>query len=92
MIRSLVSYPCKISARAILSSLEIKLNDDIKSEMWRDYVARGLKMLTINTSGAETAQYLTIDFVEAIRPQTQEPEQTAEEVIDRIVNGINGGE
>lgn len=72
MIRSLLSYPCKLGVKAIISTLRNKIKDDIEAEVYREYMARCARMITENTAYFGSGRYMTIDYRDIIEKKPKE--------------------
>ena len=67
VIRSLLKYP-SISARAIINTLPERIIEDSKNELYRDYVAKCLRIVTENTAKSCNGSFITADFCDIISP------------------------
>lgn len=88
VIRSLLAYPCKLSARAIIATLPDKIKQDSENEVYRVYVAENLRIIGENTAKSVGGNYMPAKFTEIINPKPPEKEESAEEVIARIKNKV----
>lgn len=80
MIRALISYPRPMSAKAILSTIMIKMRMNAEEERYRDYAASCLRLLTENTAPAAayytdgvSGAYMTAEYTEIIGRAQKKP-------------------
>lgn len=90
VIRSLLSYSRSMSARAIIATIGYKIKENTEAELYRNYTARCLRILTENTavpavyySEGEQGSYLSVEFDDIINPKPQK-----EYVKGEIAEGI----
>ncbi len=76
VIRSLISYPRSMSAKAVLATISYKIKQDIELEAYQNYVADSLRQITENTfpsasyySSGEIGSYHKMRYNEMINPQ-----------------------
>lgn len=72
--------------RAYLSALPAILKKQSEEELWRVYMANGMKMLTENTARFAGGSYLGTDFAEMIRPRKTDSRE-AEEIVKDVLQG-----
>lgn len=94
MIRSLLSYTQKLSARAIIATIGYKMKRDAEIEAYRNYTARCLRILTENTavpagyySNGETGSYLSLEYDQLINPKPvkeHKPGEIAEKIKQKM--------
>lgn len=80
MTRALISYPRPMSAKAILSTIMIKMRMNAEEERYRDYAASCLRLLTENTAPAAayytdgvSGAYMTAEYTEIIGRVQKKP-------------------
>lgn len=90
VIRSLISYPRTINIKAIIATIGYKIKQDIENEMYRNYVARCLRILTENTavpagyySRGEIGSYLEIEY-EKLMNYKPKKEYKKGEIADKV--------
>lgn len=88
MIRSLISYPSKMNARAILTSLEYKIKADMENWAYRVYTARALQILTEDMSHAFGGKSMAISYEDFINPKPFD-NRSAEQIIEDIKGKMN---
>lgn len=94
MIRSLVSYPRAMSARAIIATIGYKIKQEAELEAYRNYTSRCLRILTENTavpagyySNGETGAYICLEYDELINPKPikeHKPGEIAEKIKQKM--------
>lgn len=90
VIRSLLSYSRRMSARAIVSTLAYKIKQDAETEAYRHYIAHCLRIITENTAApadyysyGQTGSYVPVEFDELINKKMTKP-HTPGEIADKI--------
>ncbi len=86
MIRSLISYPRMMSARAVLVTLPHKIKQDAEDALYRLYIARCARVITENTAKASGGGYIKADFDDILHPKakdTRTGDEIAADVIER---------
>lgn len=76
MIRSLISYPRSMSARAVIATIGHKAKQDVEDEAYRNYISRCLRLLTENTavpagyySNGEAGSYVPMEYYDIVHPK-----------------------
>lgn len=77
-----------MSVRAILVSLEYKINADMEMHAYRRYTARALKVLTEDFANAFGGKSMAITYEEFINPKPDD-NRSAEEIIEDIKKKMN---
>ena len=90
VIRSLISYPRSMSARAVVATIGYKIKQDAEIEAYRNYTARCLRILTENTavpagyySKGDVGAYLTLEYDDIIN-QKPVKEHKKGEIAEKI--------
>lgn len=76
----------RLRAGALLPMLMARLHRDGEREMWGQYIATGLKMLTENTAKIAGGSYLTVSYTDIIHPKPQD-ERTGDEIVADVIRG-----
>lgn len=77
-----------MSARAIISTLGVKIKSDIEAEIWRLYMARATRLLTENTASLGSGKYMQMEYDEIINPKPEE-KRSAQDIINDMKAKIN---
>lgn len=77
-----------MSVRAILTSLEYKIKEDMEMYAYRRYTARALKVLTEDIANAFGGKSMAITYEEFINPKPAD-NRSAEEIIEDIKKKMN---
>ena len=66
--------------RAILAVLPVQIKQDAEEALYRDYVARGIRMITESAAKMNGGSYITEEYADMLHPKREE-KRTAEEII-----------
>lgn len=77
-----------MGARAILSSLPYKIKADLENEIWRNYTARCMRLITENTAGMVNGKVMSVEYEDIINPKPEE-KRSADEIIENLKSKIN---
>lgn len=77
-----------MSVRAILTSLEYKIKEEMEMHSYRRYTARALKVLTEDFANAFGGKSMAISYEEFINPKPAD-NRSAEEIIEDIKKKMN---
>lgn len=72
-----------MSAKAIISTISIKIRQDREREVWEDYVAQCLRVISENTAKAVQGVFVGKEYRDIINPNTVS--KTADEIINEII-------
>lgn len=84
VIRSLLSYPCGLGTKAIISTLPEKLKQDVENELYREYISECLRMLTESTAKIVSNSYMSVSYYDIINPKAKD-NRTAEEIVIDVI-------
>lgn len=92
MILSLLSLR-GMGGRAILQAIPYVIKRDVENSIWRDYMAKCIRIVTENTANACKGSYLKAEYSDIIHPKPEE-KRTSAEIIAAISDKLNkiGGE
>ena len=81
----------RMKARGYLAALPSLIKERIHGEIFRDYLAEGLRVLTQNTA-RQGGMTLTRQYREMIAPQPdpEKEERTAQEIFERVKAALRG--
>lgn len=88
MIRSLISYSCKLRATAILLTLREKIRQDTEHEIFVEYSSRLLRLTVENLAKMANGNYVKVEYRDLISPQKVET-RTTEDIVNLIREKIN---
>ena len=90
VIRSLLSYPCRLSAKAIISTLPEKIKQEHENEVYKVYIAECARIITENTAKSVGGNYIKATFADILKPQKEKIEdtRTGEEIAFDVLNRI----
>ena len=77
-----------MSVRAILTSLEYKIKEDMENWAYRTYTARALQILSEDMANAFGGKSMAISYEEFINPKPVD-NRSAEEIIEDIKKKMN---
>ena len=60
-----------MSAKAILATLPYKIKRDNENEVYKNYVARNLRIIGENTARMSQGGYMKVDYEDIINPKPQ---------------------
>lgn len=80
---SLSALP-RLRAGALFPMLFAKLQENCERELWRRYVAAGIKMVSENTARFAGGGYLAIDYDDIINPKPKD-ERTGDEIVLDVI-------
>ena len=81
VIRSLLSYPCRLSAKAIISTLPEKIKQEHENEVYKVYIAECARITAENTAKSVGGNYMSAKFVDILHPKPVDT-RTAEDIIN----------
>lgn len=86
VIRSLLRYS-RLNARAIIATLPQALKRDAEEELYKNYMAKCLRLVTENTakSSMQEAAYMPTDFEDIIHPK---PKVEASDIIKDVFSRV----
>lgn len=64
-----------------------KIKADLENELWRNYMARNVRMICENTAGLVQGKFISVEYEDIIN-QKPEEKRTADEIIDGIKDKI----
>ena len=64
-----------------------KIKADIENELWRNYMARNVRMICENAAGLVQGKFMSVEYEDIINPKPEE-KRTADEIIDGIKDKI----
>ena len=65
-----------------------KIKADAENELWRNYMARNVRMICENTAGLVRGKFMSVEYEDIINPKPEE-KRTADEIIDGIKDKID---
>ena len=83
MIRSLISYPCRLNGKAIMATLREKIRMDAEEKLYRSYMARAGKYISENLAKMVGGGYMEMNYDEIISEKKKDT-RTAEEIISDL--------
>lgn len=78
-----------MNAKAIISTLPYRINADIEKELYYQYTARCLRIITENTAMLSQGQYITVELDEILNPKP-EIEHVEGETSEKIKAKLRG--
>ena len=60
-----------MNGKAIISTLPYKIKADIEMELYQQYTARCLRIITENTAVLSQGQYITVELDEILNPKPE---------------------
>lgn len=84
VIRSLISYPRSISARAVNATIGYKIKQDFEMELHREYMAKCARICTENTAKISGGSYIGLEYSKILH-QKPKDNRTAEEIAADII-------
>ena len=60
-----------MNGKAIISTLPYKIKADIERELYHQYTARCLRIITENTAVLSQGQYITVELDEILNPKSE---------------------
>lgn len=90
VIRAALSYPYGMRVRGMIRTLPYRIKELSERELWRDYMAKCIRLAAENTAKMVNGSYLPIDFSELIHPKPVE-KQDAAGVRDKIKAKLREG-
>lgn len=93
MIRSLLSYPCKMSCKAIIATLPYKIKEQAEKKACVKYIATALQLSNENlaiisnaaTHGEANGKYISIGFDEFLNPEKRKVTKTGDEIVKDVL-------
>ena len=58
-----------MNAKAIISSLPYKIKSDVKIEIYRNYMAKNLRLITENTAKMVQGEYISAEYSDIVNPK-----------------------
>ena len=87
VIRSLLSYSCRLSARAIVSTLPTKIKVNHENDVFMVYITECARMISENASKFVGGSYMLAKFNDVIHPQPVD-NRTGEEIVADVIDKI----
>lgn len=78
-----------MNGKAIISTLPYKMKADIERELYQQYTARCLRIITENTAVLSQGQYITVELDEILNPKP-EIEHVEGETSEKIKAKLRG--
>ena len=78
-----------MNGKAIISTLPYRINADIEKELYYQYTARCLRIITENTAMLSQGQYITVELDEILNPKP-EIEHVEGETSEKIKAKLRG--
>lgn len=78
-----------MNGKAIISTLPYRINADIEKELYYQYTARCLRIITENTAILSQGQYITVELDEILNPKP-EIEHVEGETSEKIKAKLRG--
>ena len=78
-----------MNGKAIISTLPYKMKADIERELYQQYTARCLRIITENTAVLSQGQYITVELDEILNPKP-ETEHVEGETSEKIKAKLRG--
>ena len=78
-----------MNGKAIISTLPYKIKADIERELYQQYTARCLRIITENTAVLSQGQYITVELDEILNPKP-ETEHVEGETSEKIKAKLRG--
>ena len=60
-----------MNGKAIISTLPYKIKADIEKELYQQYTARCLRIITENTAMLSQGQYIAVEYDEILNPKPE---------------------
>lgn len=64
-----------------------KIKADLENELWRNYMARNVRMICENTAGLVQGKFMSVEYEDIINPKPEE-KRSADEIIGGIKDKI----
>ena len=80
VIRSLLSYPCKLSVKATLATLQERIKQQDEAEIFRIYIAESIRLQS-------EGKYISAKYEEIINPKPEDT-RTATEMVEDVVQKV----
>ena len=71
-----------------MASLPYKIKADSQNELWRNYMARCMRMATENIAIITQGKYMQVEFEDLINPKPEE-KRSADDIIAEMKNKID---
>lgn len=78
-----------MNGKAIISTLPYKIKADVERELYQQYTARCLRIITENTAVLSQGQYITVELDEILNPKP-ETEHVEGETSEKIKAKLRG--
>ena len=71
-----------------MASLPYKIKADSQNELWRNYMARCMRMATENIAIITQGKYMQVEFEDLINPKPEE-KRSADDIFAEVKNKID---
>ena len=78
-----------MNGKAIIATLPYKIKADVERELYQQYTARCLRIITENTAVLSQGQYITVELDEILNPKP-ETEHVEGETSEKIKAKLRG--
>ena len=76
VIRSLLSYPCKLSPKAIIATLPEKAKQEYENDVYKIYITECARLTTENTAKRVNGGYMKACFTDVLKPKKENKKTT----------------
>lgn len=85
-----MAYPCTMSGRGLIHTLPYKLKEITEQELFRDYVAKCVRLTAENTAKMVSGSYISVEYADLINPKPKQ-QLNSSDVITSMKNKLREG-
>ncbi len=87
VIRSLLSYSCSLTAKAVLATIHERIKENSEKEISLLYIAECARMTSENTAKVGIGPYMTAKLSDILHPKPVD-NRTGEEIVADVIKTV----